>query len=234
MVAAGDLEHDSRLNDKPHNHWRDQLDDGLAAMSIHLDGEARERLLAYLALLQKWNRAYNLTAVRDPQRMVSRQLLDSLAVLPWLRGPRILDVGTGAGLPGIPLAIARPQWRFTLLDANGKKTRFVRQVKNQLDLTSVTVLQTRVESLNDDEGFDSIVSRAFSALPDFIRSSRTVLAPRGRWLALKSAAVEDELVALKRLDAELDIETLPLDVPGETADRRVVLVSLASSDGNQA
>ncbi len=194
-------------------------------MAIELPGGALEQLTAYLALLLKWNRTYNLTAVRDPRRMVSRHLLDCLAILPWVRGPRVLDVGTGAGLPGIPLAIARPDWQFTLLDSNGKKTRFVQQVKLALGLSHVEVRQARIESLRGEAGFDTITARAFGSLAEFVRSTRSVLSPRGSWLAMKSAAIDAELAQLKALDEPLRIERVPLEVPGEPALRQLVLIT---------
>jgi 16S rRNA (guanine527-N7)-methyltransferase len=213
------------MTDPKQSLWKTKLDVGLADLDIGLPGGTGALLLEYLALLSKWNRAYNLTAVRDPRQMVSRHLLDSLAILPWVRGPRILDVGTGAGLPGIPLAIARPQWRFTLLDSNGKKTRFVQQVKIELGLDNVEVRQARVESLRDESGFDSITSRAFSSLVDFVRGSRTLLAPHGCWLAMKSVSIETEVSDLKAFDEALAIELLPLHIPGESATRLLVAIT---------
>lgn len=216
------------MNDADSESRRRQLETGLQAMDLDLPEAARSRLLAYIDLLAKWNQAFNLTAVRDPRQMVARHLLDSLAILPWLRGPRILDVGTGAGLPGIPLAIARPQWRFTLLDSNGKKTRFVHQAGLNLGLENVEVRQARVEALHDPLGFDSITSRAFAALAEFVGVSRHLLAPGGCWLAMKAGDIDAELTALAALevfDRPPLIERRPLSIPGGPAGRQLVLIS---------
>jgi len=201
--------------------WTRQLDDGLAAQSLDLTAEQRRRLIQYLALLFKWNRAYNLTAVREPAEMVSRQLLDSLSILPWLQGPRVLDVGTGAGLPGIPLAIARPELNFTLLDSNGKKVRFVRQAILELGLRNISAEQQRVEQFHPPAPFDTITSRAFAELKDFVSLTAPLLAPGGQWLAMKAALAGEESRALP---AGLSTELLQLNVPGETASRQAVRI----------
>jgi len=201
--------------------WTRQLDDGLAAQSLDLTAEQRRRLIQYLALLFKWNRAYNLTAVREPAEMVSRQLLDSLSILPWLQGPRVLDVGTGAGLPGIPLAIARPELNFTLLDSNGKKVRFVRQAILELGLSNISAEQQRVERFHPPAPFDTITSRAFAELKDFVSLTAPLLAPGGQWLAMKAVLAGEESRALP---AGLSIELLQLNVPGETASRQAVRI----------
>lgn len=223
---------DSRQSESDQEPWRRQLASGLSALPIDLPESAAARLLAYLALLEKWNRAYNLTAVRDPQRMVSRHLLDSLAVLPWLRGPRVLDVGTGAGLPGIPLAVARPAWQFTLLDSNGKKVRFVRQVVLELGLENVEVVQARIETLRPAQGFDSITSRAFSTLREFVDGSAAALAPSGRWLAMKSADIDAELAELSAAGRPLLVERHPLQIPGEEAPRQLVVITRPQPGGS--
>lgn len=201
--------------------WRAQLSSGLQAQGVELSAAQQEALLAYLGLLLKWNRAYNLTAVRDPAEMVSRQLLDSLSILPWLEGARILDVGTGAGLPGIPLAIARPDLTFILLDSNGKKIRFVRQAIMELGLTNVQAEQQRIEAFRPDAPFDTITSRAFAELKDFVALTGHLLAPGGQWLAMKAALAGQESTALP---ADLQPELLNLTVPGETASRQAVRI----------
>lgn len=155
-------------------------------------------LFHYLSLLNKWNAAYNLTAIRDMESMVSKHLLDSLAVLPWLQGDYILDVGTGAGLPGIPLAIAQPQRRFVLLDSNGKKVRFLNEVKRQLALTNLEVVQFRVENYHPNQGFDTVTSRAFSSLEQMIFWTEHLIAEQGVWLAMKGRYPEEELSVLNR------------------------------------
>lgn len=178
---------------------RARLDAGLAAMGgdgAGLDDAVRARLVDYVRLLAHWNRAFNLTAVRDPAAMVPRHLLDSLAVLPWvIQGP-VLDLGTGAGLPGVPLAIARPGLAFTLLDSNGKKTRFVQQAVLELGLTNVEVVQERLETYRPARKFATIVARALASLPQLIAGAQSHAASDGRLLALKGRLSEDELAVL--------------------------------------
>lgn len=205
----------------PIDLWSSQLDEGLAAQSLSLSVAQRQQLIQYLVLLLKWNRAYNLTAIRDPAEMVSRQLLDSLSILPWMQGLRVLDVGTGAGLPGIPLAIARPELSFTLLDANGKKVRFVRQAVLELGLHNISAEQQRVEQFSPPALFDTITSRAFAQLKDFVAMTQALLAPGGQWLAMKAALAGEESQALP---AGLVTELLPLNVPGEMASRQAVRI----------
>lgn len=177
---------------------------------------------AYIRLLEKWNRAYNLTAVREPEAMVKYHLLDSLAVLPWLRGERVLDVGTGAGLPGIPLAIADPGKQFFLLDSNGKKVRFLRQVVAELGLQNVNPIQQRVQHLVDKPGFDMVLSRAFASLGDMLAGTGHLLAAQGRWLAMKGAYPEAEIAALP---AEVELEAVQaIQVPGLEAQRHLVFL----------
>jgi 16S rRNA (guanine527-N7)-methyltransferase len=154
------------------------------------------QLTRYLQELEKWNQAYNLTAVRDPADMVPRHLLDALAVNPYLRGKRVLDVGTGAGLPGIPLALVNPDKQFMLLDANGKKIRFVQHVVGVLGLSNVEPVQARIESWDFAQPFDVIVSRAFSTLADFINGSGRMLGPGGCLLAMKGKLPGAELAEL--------------------------------------
>ncbi len=174
-----------------------RLDQGLAALDIPVDAEQRARLLGLVGLLHKWNRAYNLTAVRAPEEMVSRHLLDSAAVLPFVEGPTLLDVGSGPGLPGLVLAILRPSLAVTLLDSNGKKVRFQRQAVMELGLTNVTPVQARVEAFTPEAGgYAQVISRAFSSLGDFVALTRSLVAPDGEWLAMKGPAVEDELAGL--------------------------------------
>ena len=204
-----------------HRDWPQQLAEGLAAMGMRLEAARQERLLAYLELLFKWNRAFNLTAVRDPAIAVSRQLLDSLAILPLVRGSRLLDVGSGAGLPGIPLAIARRDWRVTLLDSNSKKTRFLRQVQLELGLENLEVVQERLEQYRAGEPFDTITSRAFSALPHLIDASRHLVAPGGRWVAMKGKIPREELEGIPE---GFSVQVVPLEVPGEEGQRHAVIV----------
>ena len=184
----------------------------------------RQRLLAFVRLLAKWNAAYNLTAVRDPEDMITRHLLDSLVLLPYLQGPRVLDIGTGPGLPGLPLAIARPNDFFTLLDANAKKTRFVTQAVGELGLKNVEVVQERVENYHPELKFDTLVARAFSSIADMLHSARHLCAPGGRFLAMKGVYPEDELAAIP---ADYTVnEVLALKVPGLGAARHLAIITL--------
>lgn len=199
------------------------LHQGLQAMGLGLPAGAEPRLLQYLSLLEKWNRAYNLTAVRDPEQMVPRHLLDSLAVRPHVVGPRVLDVGTGAGLPGIPLALSLPALHFTLLDSNAKKTRFVTQAVHVLGLANVTVVQTRAEKFQPAEKFDTLIARAYASIPDMLAATRHLCAPRARWLAMKGVFPQEELAAIP---AEYVAEVKHLHVPGLEAARHVVIIAL--------
>lgn len=201
--------------------WPQQLDAGLAEMHLVLSPVQQQALLGYLGLLARWNRAYNLTAVRDPGLMIGRHLLDSLSILPWLNLGPVLDVGTGAGLPGIPLAIARPDLCFTLLDSNGKKTRFVQQVVGELGLANVEVVRSRVEQLARPRHYACIVSRAFASLGEMVRASAHLLAADGIWLAMKGASAETEAADLA---PGLDVELVPLTVPGEQGRRHLLIV----------
>ncbi|USQ13892.1 16S rRNA (guanine(527)-N(7))-methyltransferase RsmG [Legionella lytica] len=155
-------------------------------------------LLDYLFLLKKWNLAYNLTAVRDLESMVNKHLLDSLAIVPWVQGEHIIDVGTGPGLPGIPLAIAHPEKSFVLLDSNGKKTRFLNEVKRQLDLKNLEIVQIRVENYHPAQGFDTVISRAFSSLAQMIHWTKHLVAKDGIWLAMKGRYPDAELQEIEQ------------------------------------
>ncbi|MEQ6917857.1 16S rRNA (guanine(527)-N(7))-methyltransferase RsmG [Halomonas aquatica] len=200
-----------------------RLDRGLEALDISVDEEQRRRLLALVGLLHKWNRAYNLTAIRTPEEMVTRHLLDSAAVLPFVKGPELLDVGSGPGVPGLVLAILRPSLAVTLLDSNGKKVRFQRQAVMELGLTNVTSEQSRVEAFDPvSGGYGQVISRAFSSLGDFVSLTSSLVAPGGEWLAMKGPAVDDELGGLPEgitLVARHDIA-----VPFETGRRQLVVL----------
>lgn len=175
---------------------RAQLQNGIAELQLALPEMAIEQLLRYLALLTKWNTAYNLTAVRDPVEMVSRHLLDSLAVMPYVSGDYCADVGTGAGLPGIPLAIALPQKQFTLIDSNGKKIRFIAQAIAELGLKNVKAIQCRIESLQPERAFNAILSRAFATLADMAQGCEQALSAQGVMLAMKGVYPQQELSEL--------------------------------------
>lgn len=199
------------------------LDDGLAQLSLPVSTAAATKLQAFIALLEKWNQAYNLTAVREPTQMVSRHVLDSLAVLPHVQGPRILDIGTGPGLPGIPLALAKPEWHFTLLDANAKKTRFVTQAVAELKLENVEVVQVRVEKFAPTQRWDTVVTRAFGSLAEIIAAAGHLVAPQGRVVAMKGVYPEEELGALPAGFQLKAVEALK--VPQLEAARHVVIVA---------
>ena len=197
---------------------------GLAELNLPLDAAQQEKLLAYVALLSKWNKVYSLTAIREPERMVTHHLLDSLAPLPAFKGEalRILDVGSGFGTPGIPLAIARPDWQFTLLDSNHKKTTFLRQALLELQLTNVSVATERVEHYRPESPFHIITSRAFADLAEFVKLTRHLLAEGGEWIALKGVYPHEEIALLPG-----DVKVTGVDhlkVPGLEAERHLVHV----------
>jgi 16S rRNA (guanine527-N7)-methyltransferase len=201
------------------------LNAGLAALGLAASDESRAQLLAYLDLLHKWNQAYNLSAVRDPQQMVHQHLLDCLAALPpldrHLQGveARILDVGSGAGLPGVVWAVMRSNWPICCVDAVAKKVSFVRQVAAELALRNLRAEHARVEQLRLP-AFDVVVSRAFASLADFTRMTRGQLAPGGCWVAMKGKLPEDEIAALGADIAVFHVERL--QVPGLDAQRCLV------------
>ena len=202
-----------------------ELEAGLAALDLALEKSVQARLLAYLDLLARWNRSYNLTAVRKPRQMLVRHLFDSLVIRPYLAGERILDVGTGAGLPGIPLALACPGRSFTLLDSNGKKTRFVTQAVAELGLANVTVVQSRVEAYAVEAGFDTIVSRAYATLAEFAGGVAHLLAPGGQLLAMKGVYPVTELAQLAELATPFRLaRNVELQVPGLEAERNLLIL----------
>jgi 16S rRNA (guanine527-N7)-methyltransferase len=200
----------------------EELAQGAAQLGVSLSTQQQTLLLAYLALLIKWNKAYNLTAVRNPDEMVSRHLLDSLSLVPFIDGASWLDVGSGGGMPGIPLAILFPDKQFTLLDSNGKKTRFLTQVKLELKLSNVQVVNARVESLQPEQPFAGIVSRAFSSLADFANLTRHLGNQNSQWLAMKGLHPTDELQALPS-DFILQDEHA-LAVPGCQGQRHLLIL----------
>jgi 16S rRNA (guanine527-N7)-methyltransferase len=204
----------------------EELQRGITQLGIDLNEEAQGKLLDYLGLLHKWNKVYNLTAIRDPQQMVSHHLLDSLAVLPHLWAGRWLDVGCGAGLPGVVLAIARPDWQWSLLDSNGKKSSFVQQAVIELKLRNVSVHCARVEEWQTAERFDGIISRAFTELGDFLRITHHLMAEQGRWAAMKGLA-EKELAGVP--DGCRVERIIPLQVPGLNAARSLVIATCNGS-----
>lgn len=203
---------------------RDQLDEGLARMGIELDVMQRDALVRYVMLLDKWNKVYNLTAVRDPARMISLHILDSLSVRPHVqRCNTLLDVGSGGGLPGIPLAIACPAVRVTMLDTIAKKTTFVRQVIGELSLANADVVNERVEQYDKHARFAGVVSRAFAELKDFVEGAGHLCADGGRLFAMKGVYPHDEIA---RLPEGIRVDNvIPLTVPGVEGQRHLVVLA---------
>ncbi len=199
----------------------DQLEQGLQALGLALTTEVMARLDQYVGLLAKWNRVYNLTSVRKPQDMIPRHILDSLVVLPYLHGQRLLDVGTGAGLPGIPLALVRPELQVTLLDSNAKKIRFVQQAVAELGIDNVEVVHARVEEYRDASGYDIIISRAYSSTDEFYKQVTPLLAPGGHILAMKGVY---PMAEMEVLPAAVVKEVVRLEVPQLNAERHLVIM----------
>lgn len=200
----------------------DILEAGMQNMGVDYTSLQRDQLLAYLELLISWNKAYNLTAIRDPAQMVALHLLDSLTVLPHVTGEHLIDVGTGAGLPGIPLAIMYPDKQFTLLDSNGKKTRFLFQVRCHLGLTNVTEIQSRVEQHQPRECYDAVLSRAFTSIADMVDKCHHLLAAQGVFLAMKGKFPQSELSEVAK---DYKVETShTLQVPGVEGERHLIVI----------
>ena len=205
---------------------RTKLDSLIAKTDLEVSEQQREQLVGYVELLDKWNKAYNLTSVRDPQQMLSRHIVDSLVVLPHLQGERFIDVGTGPGLPGLPLAIVQPEKEFVLLDSLGKRIRFIRQVCHELGLKNVKAVQSRVEEFDDPTKFDGVISRAFASLNDMLSWCEHLPAENGRFYALKGLYPQDEL---EQLPEQYKIESIEqINVPGIDASRHIVIISKRS------
>lgn len=197
---------------------------GLAELGISLPEAAQQQLLAFRDLLLKWNKTYNLTAVRDPAQAISHHLLDSLAILPHVASGPLLDVGSGGGLPGIPLAIARPELSVSMVDTVQKKATFLQQASIELDLKNVAVHHARVEEMQGQ--YAQISSRAFAEIGLFVSLTRHLLAPEGRWLAMKGMRPDEEL---GKLPADIAVEAImPLTVPGLAAERHLIILRAAS------
>ncbi|WP_376694733.1 16S rRNA (guanine(527)-N(7))-methyltransferase RsmG [Wenzhouxiangella sp. EGI_FJ10305] len=200
---------------------RARLDAGLAGLGLTLEKEKTDRLLDYLALLSRWNRAYNLTAVDDPAAMVERHLLDSLSILPWIDGSEIVDAGTGAGLPGVPLAIACPDKHFVLVDSNGKKVRFLRQVRRELGLDNIEPVQARLEEFVPEAAPDQVVARALAPLPRLVEQLGHLLSAGATLLAMKGRLEDDECAAVA--DA-YNVDRIELNVPGASGARSLAIL----------
>jgi 16S rRNA (guanine527-N7)-methyltransferase len=195
----------------------------VAQTDLYLSESQLAQCVQYVALLDKWNSAYNLTSIRDPQEMLIKHVLDSLVVAPYLTGQRFIDVGTGPGLPGVLLAIYYPDKDFTLLDSLGKRIRFLNQVKMQLKLQNITPIQSRVEDHQPVLGYDGVISRAFASLNDMLSWCKHLPAPNGRFFAMKGAAVQEEIAALPdfvKVDAIHNLQVPQLD-----AQRHLVVLS---------
>ena len=203
---------------------RNALADGLAELHLELSDATQDKLLAFRDLLLKWNRTYNLTALRDPAQAIPHHLLDSLAVLPHIGEGALLDVGSGGGLPGIPLAITRPELSVSMVDTVQKKATFLQQASIELGLKNVAVHHARVEEMAGQ--YAQISSRAFSELALFVSLTRHLLAPGGRWLAMKGVRPDEEIAALP---ADVTVETIiPLSVPGLDAERHLIILKAGS------
>lgn len=199
---------------------QEKLDAGIRQLGLELSAEVVEKLLAYLALLAKWNKVHNLTAVRDPEEMVTLHLLDSLSVLPHVLPGRLLDVGSGAGLPGIVLAICRPDLQVTTIDAVQKKASFMRQAKAELQIDNLQVVAGRVEQLKPETPFDTVISRAFSEIALFVKLTKHLIAEDGLWLAMKGQMPQEELEAVVLKPSKI----MSLTVPGLDAQRHLVFL----------
>lgn len=192
---------------------------GIASMDLAVSDEAQQKLLAYLSLLQKWNKVYNLTAVRDPLEMVTLHLLDSLSILPFVNSKNILDVGSGGGLPGVVLAICKPELQVTTIDTVQKKVIFMRQVKGELGLNNLTPVHARVENFKPTDPFEQVISRAFSEIGLFIELTQHLIEKNGQWLAMKGVIPATELEGL----VMQPVNILPLKVAGLDAERHLLV-----------
>ena len=206
------------------------LAQGIAEAGLPIDAQKQQKLLAYLTLMQKWNKVHNLTAVRDADEMVVLHLLDSLVVLPFIDGKALLDVGSGAGLPGIPLAICLPELKVTVIDSNNKKVSFMRQAKAELGIENLEVLGGRVEEIAPNRKFDMVISRAFSDLDLFISLTHQLCDAQGKWLAMKGVYPEAELAELEKNTGITASKIEELKVPGLAAQRHLVFLPFKNID----
>ena len=207
------------------NAIRGQLEHALRELGIALPAATADRLVSYLELIAKWNRVYNLTAIREAERALTHHVLDCLAVLPHLTGGRTADVGSGAGLPGIPLALARPDWQVTLIESSHKKSTFLTHALAELEIANAAVAAARVEAVEPAGAFDLVISRAFSDLPEYARLAGRLVAPGGTLVAMKGLYPDEEL-ALLPTEWRVD-NVIPLEIPGIQAARHLVLMQRA-------
>ena len=207
------------INQQTQDEMRQQLSSGVDSLAIELLPEQLDLMIAFLVILQKWNKTHNLTAIHQPTKMVTHHLLDSLVIIPHLHGEFVLDVGTGGGVPGIPLAIACPQMQFSLIDSNSKKTSFIQHIIQSLGLTNVAVHHQRIERFSQTQRFDVIIARAVSTLSNILSWTRHLLKEDGEWQLMKGAYPEAELNGI-----ELPYRTVALEVPGLAAERHLVVI----------
>ncbi|MGZ5008721.1 MAG: 16S rRNA (guanine(527)-N(7))-methyltransferase RsmG [Methylobacter sp.] len=205
---------------------REILINGIAALHLNVTDDQVDRLLDFIKLIEKWNKAYNLTAIRNREEMARLHILDSLAIVPHIEGKRIIDIGTGAGLPGIPLAICLPDIHFTLLDSNAKKTRFVQQVILELKLKNVEVLHSRVEDYHPEQGYDAVLTRAFASLPDIVKLTSHLLSKDGVLLAMKGQSLDAELA-----EVTAQKSVIAVSVPGADVERCLIRIQLPEQAG---
>ncbi|MBO1923457.1 16S rRNA (guanine(527)-N(7))-methyltransferase RsmG [Thiomicrorhabdus sp. 6S3-12] len=208
------------MNHNELSHLRPKLESALELLTLELSPQQVDLLMEYLLLLQKWNKVYNLTAIRDPEEMLTKHLIDSLAVVPHIDSESIIDVGTGGGLPGIPLAICFPERRIDLLDSNSKKTRFLIQAKAQLGLNNTQVWHKRVEEYQPEPLYDAVISRAFASLEDMLTWTHHLIPEGGVWWAMKAQKETEDLAGLPEY-AEVT-RIIELQVPGLDAQRRLI------------
>lgn len=203
----------------------DLFQSGIGELDLHLSPLATSSLMAFIQLLLKWNRAYNLIGTDDPEIILTEHVLDSLTIAPYIKNQRIIDVGTGAGFPGIPLAIAFPAKQFVLLDSVGKKIRFLIQAVSELKLQNVEVVQSRVETYSPSKCFDHVVLRAFGTISDIIKKTKHLLCPNGSWLMMKGVYPETEMAKLP-----YEAKVYPLKIPGVTKTRHLVCIEKGNND----
>jgi len=199
------------------------LQEGVGRMKLQITPPVQSRLLAYVSLLVKWNQVFNLTAIHDPQQMVIRHLLDSLSLVPYIRGPRLVDVGSGAGLPGIPLALVFPEHEVVLLDSQAKKIRFITQVVADLGIPNILIAHTRVEDYHPQQMFDTVISRAFATLMEFAGATQHLCRGGGYMLAMKGKFPQNELDEIHKTGRKIDV--IPVQVPGLDAQRHIIKMS---------